>query len=65
MFEANKEYKTRDGRRARIYAVECDNQHSIHGAVLSSSGQWLLHIWSSSGRVENAIESNNDLVLSW
>lgn len=63
MFEANKEYKTRDGRTAKVYAIECDNHHSIHGAVLSTSGQWALHIWSSRGRIENNVDSNNDLML--
>lgn len=33
-FEPGKEYKTRDGRKVRIYATDAGGEYPIHGAVL-------------------------------
>jgi hypothetical protein len=47
MFEAGKEYQTRDGRRARVYATDgrCDE---IHGAILFPEG-WASWTWFARG----------------
>jgi hypothetical protein len=50
-FKPGETYKTRDGREARVYAVDGGrNQNIIHGALLMD-GAWLSQTWSSDGRM--------------
>lgn len=62
--EAGKFYKTRDGKKARIYAVGESYFYSIHGAVLLEKG-WSIESWRSDGRSEISTEQRNDLVSEW
>lgn len=51
-FEAGKEYKTRDGSRARIYATDGRGPWPIHGAIFENEGDgWVMNSWSSEGKV--------------
>jgi hypothetical protein len=47
MFEVGKEYKTRDGSRARIYATD-GAQGLMHGAVFTLDG-WSPRVWHTDG----------------
>lgn len=48
-FKPGETYKTRDGREARIYAVDGRGDFSIHGAILDKDG-WYPAEWTKSGR---------------
>jgi len=50
-WEVGKEYKTKDGKRARVYATD-GADHTIHGAVLKRSG-WMQIAWQQDGMFEN------------
>ncbi len=63
-FEAGKAYKTRDGRTARIYAVDCGGSFPIHGAILSPNSLIACATqWTVKGNSCNSfIESDSDLM---
>ena len=61
--EAGKFYKTRDGRKARIYAVDGSGSDNIHGAILIKDG-WDCEVWDKDGAWVD-IRSPNDLVSEW
>ncbi len=49
MIELGKQYKTRDGREVRIYAVDGGGQFPVHGAVKFSGTAWTPNEWSETG----------------
>ena len=53
--EAGKFYRTRDGRKARIYAVDGE----IHGAILSCGK------WGEDGSFSPLFEHSADLISEW
>lgn len=61
--EAGKFYTTREGRRARIYAIDSGGDFPVHGAIFDD-GHWLLPDgWKLSGRYYGEdSESQEDLV---
>ena len=44
----DKQYRTRDGRKVRIYAVDGYGDYPIHGAILTNVG-WIEHSWRKDG----------------
>lgn len=64
--EAGKFYRTRDGRKARVYAVDgtLGTSSEIHGAVFHG-GAWGARQWSKSGSYNNTIERELDIVSEW
>ena len=48
MIDPKKQYRTRDGREVRIYAVDGGGGMPVHGAVLEN-GEWLTERWSAGG----------------
>lgn len=49
-FTVDSHVRTRDGREARIYAVDGGGDRPIHGAVKSTdTGNWFLVQWSTKG----------------
>lgn len=62
-----KEYLTRDGQRARIYAVGAGGDYPVHGAMLEEDGSWSHAEWTSSGafRVSGVGTSSCDLVSEY
>ena len=48
MIDPKKQYRTRDGREVRIYAVDGGGHRPIHGAILEN-GEWLTERWSAGG----------------
>ena len=47
-FKPGETYKTRDGREARVYAVDGDSAYPIHGAILGVDG-WVIRTWTKGG----------------
>lgn len=62
MIELGKQYRTRDGRDVRIYAVDGAGVHPIHGAIKMDGG-WGYCLWAASGCVhlDNYV-SGSDLI---
>jgi hypothetical protein len=60
MIDINKKYRTRDGREARIYALNGGGMHSVHGSVLMNDG-WRSCTWLFDGRITCA-DSCGDLI---
>lgn len=58
-FNPGETYKTRDGREARVYAVDGEDW-SIHGAVIWGGG-WRIQSWMSDG-CSSYTESADDLM---
>jgi hypothetical protein len=56
----DKQYRTRDGRKVRIYAVDGQKPFSVHGAILTN-GQWSPNDWYEDGTNYRDSESNADL----
>lgn len=67
--EAGKFYRTRDGRKARVYATDGANEaHRIHGAILHHKGWgegWWNSTWYSDGLASHIDESPSDLMSEW
>jgi hypothetical protein len=49
MWGPGKEYLTRDGSRARVYATDGGEAWPIHGAIMEN-GEWRSEVWDLSGR---------------
>jgi hypothetical protein len=65
IIEAGKFYRTRDGRKARIYATDGQSPLSIHGAIALDVG-WNTFRWEKNGSYyEGSEESQNDLIAEW
>lgn len=48
MIELGKQYKTRDGREVRIYAVDGGGHRPIHGAIREGQ-EWVAYTWLHDG----------------
>ena len=49
-FKPGETYRTRDGREARVYAVDGGGSHPIHGAIKTDFG-WESENWRENGSV--------------
>lgn len=72
--EVGKFYKTRDGRKARIYAVDGGTiylgniPHPYHGAVYHPNNGWIANTWNEKGRGITGRDSDThevDLIAEW
>jgi hypothetical protein len=61
MIDINKQYRTRDGREVRIYAVDGQEDWPIHGATLKSFG-WSSECWTKNGSSLTNMPHADDLV---
>lgn len=61
MIDPSKEYRTRDGREVRIYAVDGYGGCPIHGAIYEADG-WHKASWRSDGRWCVTGEYPSDLI---
>lgn len=65
IIEPGKFYKTRDGRKARIYAVDGALPFLIHGATLGSV-KWIFCEWTMNGAAwASGEEHPSDIVSEW
>lgn len=62
-FEAGREYKTRDGRRARVYATDGGEKLPIHGAVEDEESGWGLCSWLKDGSFYMCINKKSSFDL--
>lgn len=63
--EVGKFYKTRDGRKVRIYAVDGADNGRIHGATLQKDG-WYTCEWYKYGRYFTVLGNRKeDIVSEW
>jgi len=59
--ELKKQYRTRDGREVRIYAVDGSGDYSVHGAFLTEDG-WTVNSWALNGMWRKNATNDIDLV---
>jgi hypothetical protein len=67
--EPGKLYRTRDGRKARIYATDAGGDYPVHGATLESDIEqpyWDAHSWTAEGRlIDTPGKEDADIVAEW
>ena len=51
MIDPKKQYKTRDGREVRIYAVDGGGTYPVHGAIFEDL-EWNHQSWAEDGRFD-------------
>ena len=49
--EMGKQYRTRDGREVRIYAINCGGCGSVHGAINNMNNVWDVCSWDPYGKL--------------
>jgi len=54
MIELGKQYKTRDGREVRIYAVDGGGRFPVHGGLKLVDGTWRQEEWTLTGSYNGA-----------
>lgn len=63
--EPGKFYRTRDGKKARIYATDGGSPYQIHGAVQCDE-VWVSHTWTKDGIFrEGTLQADSDLISEW
>ncbi len=61
MIDPKKQYKTRDGREVRIYAVDGGGEFCIHGAIKCTDG-WANLMWDRDGAACLGRMVNDDII---
>ncbi len=63
--EPGKFYRTRDGRKVRIYATDGQLDEPIHGACFAHGG-WSAYVWCPNGQAfEDELEHPADIIAEW
>ena len=64
MIDIKKQWKTRDGRKVRLYCDDGEGFHPIHGAILSEEDKlWKMSSWSKDGYLVSLLQcSLSDLM---
>lgn len=62
--EAGKEYLTRDGNRARIYATDGGVIFPVHGAIYEDGEGWDLASWTDTGKIQNSSSTSGYDIIS-
>ncbi len=60
-FKPGQTYRTRDGREARVYATDANQDWPIHGAIKKDVG-WLPETWTAAGANTTAATHPDDLM---
>ncbi len=62
MISMDKQYRARNGREVRIYAVDCGGDYPVHGAIFQD-GIWVIIHWKSDGKyLESQFDHGYDLI---
>ena len=61
VIDKNKQYRTRDGGEARIYATDGGGTHPVHGAIKLKDG-WEAVAWRIDGRLGGYQQTDSDLI---
>lgn len=59
-----KHYRTRDGKKVRIYATDGRSNIPVHGALLRDNG-WDQRAWNSSGTYFSSEGHSLDIIAEW
>lgn len=59
--ELGKQYRTRDGRDVRIYAVDGGGEWPVHGAI-KSGDEWDCRLWCANGIYHDGKLGSADLI---
>lgn len=64
MIDKSKQYRTRDGREARIYCVDGAAPYPVHGAIKNGDGEWCGSAWRLNGdyKLNSPTFDENDLI---
>jgi len=62
MIDINKQYKTRDGREVKVYAVDGGGSEPVHGAIKVGINRWDIFKWHADGSYLAKSGSDADLV---
>ena len=63
MIDISKKYRTRDGRKVRIYATDGGGEAPIHGAIWSPDREkWFAWVWHEDGRLICGEENKSDII---
>ncbi len=63
--EPGKFYRTREGRKVRIYATDGEGPYKIHGAVFVD-GEWVFDTWLLDGTVfADRRNNDDDIIAKW
>lgn len=60
--ELSKQYRTRDNRPVRIYAVDGGYDGVVHGAILQPGVGWLMAVWHPDGKMGGPFATDADLI---
>jgi hypothetical protein len=67
--QVGKFYKTRNGLKVRIYALDGGKPYSVHGAYQATDGGWSLTSWTSGGMYRDLLDTlgthDFDIVSEW
>jgi len=63
--EAGKEYRTRDGGKARVYATDGAAPRPIHGATHNRCGHWSMTSWHEDGSSYRDRLWDVDIISEW
>lgn len=65
--EVGKFYRTRNNKKARIYATDAGREFAVHGAIYNENiNAWVPHRWHISGReYSQDKEFDFDLICEW
>lgn len=58
----DKQYRTRDGREVRIYAVDGGEAEPVHGAILDGIKNWITYAWNLNGKAVINSVTDFDLI---
>jgi hypothetical protein len=61
-FEVGKEYRTRDGRLARVYATDGGPVSPVHGAIYHNKLGWIICGWRKDGKKVLHRECDTDIM---
>lgn len=57
-------WKTRDGRKVRIYAIDGSRGRSVHGAIFDGD-EWYHYTWTAPGTYYFLSEADSDIIGRW
>lgn len=60
--DMSKKYRTRDGREARIYAIDGNAEFPVHGAILRGPDGWCSTSWGRAGSSMSYGTCGDDLI---
>lgn len=49
-FDTSKEYKTRSGKKAKVYVLDAGGPSPMHGAILMPGNGWEMCVWDPKGK---------------